>query len=695
MAKWDLDVYGVGRYGPGVPVPFLPDITSGANLPGGPLGVRAKCIDPDRVQVRWNLPPQPVFTLLRLVRSVVGPPAWADDGEVLIDAPMGYAVSYLDDGLDGNRRYYYAVYVFDSEVQQWIRGGFSDAMTPDATYDTGGRLFRLIPPYYQDADAAGQLRRFLGLLGFELDILRTEIAGLPDVWDMNRGNAIAVPLLLQQFGIRPEPELGYGNQRALLRNITMLFGSKGSAECLRGLASSVTGWAAQVVDGTNLLPDNQDAQQDGSVGNWTAVSGCTLGYHVGDGSINSPYGVGTLQVISTAVGTMVVALDQNSATELAPVQAGSRYGVSLYARGIARPVSIRVDWYGIRGDYLSSSPYGAPVTPNIADWTTRPTVFATAPADAWWAGVSCQVTGVSAGSVMWLNGVSVAQVSDGSVPPPYQPARDARITVFADLVNEVRNPRLATGTTWWSTAVLNDVAAGAVLTAGTDDNPPPLDESFYGQFVASAGGQGVWTACPNLVPGALYSAGIWVKVVGGTGRVRLVLRDTDSDAPLVATSSVAVGNGDGWVELNVGLVSSGSSPDYQVSLVADGGCTARFGAAMLVRGPEDTPYFDGTIATPTADYMWEGPADGSRSHFYRNRTTRSYRFRKLLPRFIPTARTATLLFAQPVGVTGPGDALYPDATTFPGYDVYPGGPSQTALFPGPSTFPAYDEFPQE
>lgn len=756
MAKYDIDVYGVGRYGPGVPVPFLPDITSGASLPGGPLGVRATVVNPDEVMVRWNQPPQNVFTLIRLVRSMAGPPAWEDDGEILLDAPLGSAVNYLDDGLASARRYYYGVFVFDSQIQEWLRGGYADALVPDATYDHGARMFQLLPAYYQDADrdTGGQLRRTLALLGFELDIAKTEIASLPKAFDMSEGNASAVPLLLRQFGVRPEPELGFGNQRQLVQNLAMLFGSKGSAECLRVLAASVTGWPATVVPGVNLVADNLDAQQDGSIGHWVAGNLASLAYRAGDNSINSPYGRGVVVLTATGTGTAYARCGSGDVWTAVPVVDGVRYGARVSLRGIARPVTLGIDWWSLHGTYLSTT-WGTAVTPNIADWSTEADVFGVAPDGAWWGVPVVSMANSAQGYTLYLNGLMVAAVPSAPGMPKYQPARDTRITVLADRINEIRNPRLVT-TTWWGTSASADVtASGATLTPVTTERPPPLDENYCGELVTTAAGQGTWTLAPRLRGGSLYSATVWVRVTAGTGGVQMVLRDTvngdafDNQSAVYLEGALVPNHGAVWVEDSSGgahyddTVTAGT-PEYvavdaltgvaslldyapapprvaqsatshdsawtaleaqlvtgtddettiALSLVTDGPCTVRFGAVLLERG-DFAPYFDGTIATTTADYMWEGPADASRSHFYRNRTIRSYRFRQLLPRFLPAQQTATLLFAQPLGSIPEGQDLTPGPTTFPGYDTYPSGPGIGALFPSASAYPFRELYPSD
>lgn len=663
-------------YGPGTIVPFLVDPISGASLPSGPMGLQCRVISNYSIDVFWGSAPLSSqtanLTMMRLVRSEIGPPAWEEDGDVLVDAPIGNLLRYTDMGLRAATFYYYTIFIFDATVQTWLRAGSTGTVTPDDSFDMGTRLYQLVPQFYHALDdnqqefGPGPLQRFLALLGFELSVLRTEIESLAWVWDMKRGSAQAIPYALGQFLLEPEPELGYANQRQLLRAAVVLYALKGSSICVRTLCSTVTGWATSVGSGINLLVDNLDAQFDGSVGRWLGTN-ATVIWRAGDVTINSPNGRGMLVLTASNTSTPSTSLYASdpvySGVSVIPGQA---YGISALVRGSAGDaVTIAVQFWDVKGNIIGPLITGIPATPDPSDWNQQVSVSVTAPAGAWSMSLRIATAGTVAGHITYISSVMVQPlVNSVAALAAYQPARDIRITVTANQVNEVFNPKFAVDTNSWVTTVGADVTVtGGVLTRITSDEPPPVSSSTAGQLVATAAGQGAWTACTEVTAESYYTGTLWVKVVSGAG-VKMIVRDRASGT-VVSTANFTANS---WNDAEASIVTSDTSFEVDISLVALGATTVRFGAVMLTQGGSDIAYFDGDIASSTADYMWEGVANGSRSHFYRQRTMRSYRFRELLPRFIVGGQTATLLFAQPPNTPSvfPDDDLYPSESLFPG-----------------------------
>lgn len=676
MARYDFSAYGSSVYGPGTVVPFLADPISGASLPQGPLGIQCRVISSYSIDVFWASAPASTataqLTMVRLVRSEVGPPAWETDGDVLVDAPIGNLLRYTDSGLRAATFYYYTIFVFDATVQTWLRAGSTGCVTPNDAFDMGSRLYELVPDFYHALDdnmqafGPGPLQRFLTLLGFELDVIRTEIESLAWIWDMKRGSAQIVPYALAQYLLEPEPELGYSNQRQLLRAASILYAIKGSAVCVRVLCATVTGWATTVLNGLNLLVDNLDAQFDGSVGRWVGTN-ATVPWRAGDGSVNAPNGRGMVALTASGTSNPSMSLYANDPRYSGvPVIQGQAYGISVLVRSatVADNVTIAVQFWDVNGAAVGPLITGSPVTPHLADWGVSVSVAVTAPAGAFSMSLRVATAGIVAGHVTYVSSVMVQPLATaGAAFVAYQPARDIRIVVTADQINEVNNPKFAADTNSWAVTVGGDVSvAGGVLTRITSDEPPPVSSSTAGQLVATAAGQGAWTACTEITPDVYYTGSMWVKVVSGAG-VIVVVRDKITNKIVSSTPLT----GAGWVDTELSLVTGIGAYEMDISIVALGATTVRFGAVLLTQGGSDVAYFDGSIASNTSDYLWEGQADASRSHFYRQRTLRSYRFRELLPRFIIGGQTATILYAQPtVNDIYPADDLYPSDTLFPG-----------------------------
>lgn len=667
MARYNFDVYGSSVYGPGTTVPFIADAISGASLPQGPLGVQCRVSTKDTIDIFWITPPETELTNVRLVRSTVGPPAWENDGDVLLDAARGQAIRWTDMGLLPATFYYYSVFVFDEQVQAWLRGGSTGAITPDSAYDMGDRMWKLVPQWYRDLDdqqqafGDGPLKRFLALLGFEMDIERTEIESLAWIWDQSRGSAQAVPYALGQWLMEPEPELGYTNQRQLLNAATILYALKGSQECVAILSATVTGWATLVGSGTNLMVDNLDAQFDESLGNWHIGANCTFLYREGDGSVNAPNGIGMGKITATASNPSVTIYNDDPIYKGIPVTPGQVYGFQVLVRGAADPTRVSMSWWDVNGNLLSSVD-GSTVVPDASDWNQVAVVKASAPALAWSASFKVSTTGTTTTHITYFSSAQFSEIASlTAAMPAYQPARDIRVTAIADKVNEVTNPKLAVDTSGWSTDMAAPaIVAGAVLTRITTDEPPPISSGTCALLVTSTANQGAVIDCGDVVAGRYYTASSWVKLVSGEG-VHIAAFDVNNTVLYVSPTITTLNT---WEFVAVSFVTGEGTSDVRVGIIGDAAMQARFGAVMLTQGGPDVTYFDGSIASDTSDYLWEGQADESRSHFYRQRTTRSYRFRELLPRFIVGDQTATLMFAQPFSVLAEG--------TY-GYGPYGGG----------------------
>lgn len=655
MARYDYDLFGSSTYGPGTIVPFLVDPVSGASLPQGPMGLQVQAISNYSIDVFWGSPPLSTstanLTMVRLVRSEVGPPSWEEDGVVLVDAPIGNLLRYTDMGLRAATFYYYTIFVFDSTVQTWLPAGSADCITPDDSFDMGAILYGHVPQFYHDLDdsqqaiGAGPLQRFLALMGFEMDVIRTEIESLAWAWDMQRGSAQGVPFALAQYLLEPDPQLGYGNQKQLLQSAALLYGTKGSAQCVQMLCQGVTGWATYIGVGANLLVDNLDAQFDGSVGNWVATNATAL-WRAGDGTINSPNGQGMAVLTATSTSQPSMSLYSNDPIYSGvPVTAGLVYAASALVRGSAGDaVTLGVQFWDKNGNALGSMVFGTAATPDASDWNKQISVVATAPANAWSMSVRASTAGTVSGHITYLSSFMVQQLATtGTTLLAYQPARDIRVIVVADQINEVSNPKFAIDTNSWATTVHAAVtASGATLSRITSDEPPPVSSGSCASLVATASGQGAWTACLEVSSDDYYTATCWIKAVSGAG-ARLVVTDVGTGQVLASTVVAA----NTWTDAEIPFVTGETTTEVDISVVAAGATTVHFGAVMLTRGGPDVAYFDGDIASSTADYVWEGQANASRSHFYRQRIVRSYRFRELLPRFIVGGQTATLLFAQP------------------------------------------------
>jgi hypothetical protein len=82
-----------------------------------------------------------------------------------------------------------------------------------------------------------------------------------------------LPAALQEFKFIYEPELGFKRMRSLLANATHIYQSKGSLVGTKDYIKSFTGLESTIVQGKNLMLDNDTSSFELGIGNWKVTNG--------------------------------------------------------------------------------------------------------------------------------------------------------------------------------------------------------------------------------------------------------------------------------------------------------------------------------------------------------------------------------------------------------------------------------------
>jgi hypothetical protein len=156
---------------------------------------------------------------------------------------------------------YYALFVryvdFDANVEFYERVAAVGVLGV-RKYDSTELLWRRIPQYYRELDQAqatpynidcgdteecrGPLYKFLSIIGFEMDRIRTITDHVIVSKDAYLASPRALNLLARQSGlVLTSSDLGDQRLRRLLSNITTLGRQKGTIESLRGYLNALTG----------------------------------------------------------------------------------------------------------------------------------------------------------------------------------------------------------------------------------------------------------------------------------------------------------------------------------------------------------------------------------------------------------------------------------------------------------------------
>ena len=299
MARYGIDFYGTGvRYGNAALVQF-----NAAPFYTVPKAYGA-------INVIWNTPTG-AWTKFRLVRNKYGFPVDPDDGFVLVERDNESFEEYFEDSnLEQGRTYYYSIFLLPANQTDWVRAGNAYGVSVK-DFNTLDRMWNYLPIIYRNTDLVisnpvsgttiydytssrenEDLRRLLSIFAFEYDLEKTLATNLMYSGDTTYVDGRYIAPMMQQFGLKFEPEIGLQQSRVLLRNAMKIYKNKGSYAGLITYLKSYTGWDLDAVLGKNLMLDINDSSFEQSVGAW--VSSAASLTQQQSGVIAAPGGTGIL-----------------------------------------------------------------------------------------------------------------------------------------------------------------------------------------------------------------------------------------------------------------------------------------------------------------------------------------------------------------------------------------------------------------
>jgi phage tail-like protein len=306
-AIYGVHFYGTAKYGKAPSSDFVLD-----HFTATPEGY-------SQVRIEWGKATGS-FDRLRLVRGSYGYPTDEIDGQILFDAaPSGPSGAVLDPAVEPLRFYYYTLFLRLTIDGSWRRAGDVVCLVP-GDFGYSDRLYELLPEIYTEGDltytiddaaspdfGSGVLQTFMGVFGFELDNLRSELDSLLWAYDPNKVSGGLLPLLCQQLGLPFEAELGMALVRHQLNNIVYLYKIKGTRPGIEGAAYAFSGWAAKVSAEANLISNNDDASFEATIGRWSEQVNVTLSRQAMQGALTTS-GTGVLAMTARSTGVMVATL---------------------------------------------------------------------------------------------------------------------------------------------------------------------------------------------------------------------------------------------------------------------------------------------------------------------------------------------------------------------------------------------------
>jgi hypothetical protein len=686
MGRYGIDYYGVGRYGSSTVLEFdvSPFITksvpiwvnkiTGAKLPiVAPYTVPAGYeVGYSGVNLTWD-DPSGAWSTLRLVRNSYGFPVDADDGDVLIEAPdLSAPTTYADVNLIQGRTYYYSIFVQETATPKtWVRAGnaYGIAVKDFGSYQ---KMYRYLPEVLRsisldeitDDKENKDLQDLLKLLAFEYDYEKTLATNTMYSYDTTFVDGRYIPQMMKQFGLTFEPEVGIKQARILLRNALKIYKNKGSRDGLTTYLKAFTGYDTVLTVGKNLFLDFNCSSFEEGIGFWKSEQ-ATLARQIKTALV-SPYleasspanfpnsTEGMLKVTVATAGTVTLTCGKDApVTKGIPVIPGEIYTFSVYGQteSVSKNASVSVEWFDIKGNSLGLSAYGTAVSLATNGWNVRAEVTDEAPVLASFAVPTIKITTTAVGNVFYFD---AAQFEKASVVTAFEEARVLKIKFLASRINELNNPNFQLPGTW----VLDN--ATSVLSSTLTGVPTKLGNSIVVRPTALSNVKVSSENVTTVTPGSTYTFSVYANYFNEgadpttSDTVTAVIYWYNSAGTLIQTDTgtpAVYSTTSDWARPNV----SGTAPataDYcvatalwtpsslTVSLVLD--------EALLEQSSFVNSYFDGNTGVASlTNLFWEGTANASRSHYYRNRATVQARLLEDLPNYVTEGTKFQLYFAQP------------------------------------------------
>jgi phage tail-like protein len=246
---------------------------------------KAEVFGYDAVSITWG-EPTGTWAGFRLLRSRTGFPITENDGELVLEFPVGYSGATGKQYLDTNRQggwHYYAIFLWNTDSQVWERAGALDVLVP-FDFASTEKMWDTIPDFYKQVrdDGAGfnqqkyrinpaiylndeqtvpnlALATYLRVLGWGMDVLRSQAEQVRDGYDVDRVHVNRLALLAAQFGGDVEDAAPANVNRSMVRNLGYLYRKRGTLEGIREMIALATGWEVDVDLGPNLMLSEDQA----------------------------------------------------------------------------------------------------------------------------------------------------------------------------------------------------------------------------------------------------------------------------------------------------------------------------------------------------------------------------------------------------------------------------------------------------
>lgn len=622
------------------------------------------------IGLQWT-PPSGTWTKLRLIRNPFGYPMTADDGDILLDVSSSYSKYTYEDtgavpnnaGLIEGRTYYYSIFVLGEVDGQpkWFNAGIASSISVK-NYGTADLMYEYLPFMYKllnirsASDGSGELNsdlyNFLRIFAFEHDLFKTQAEVVKNRYDILNLDGSLIPVMLNQFGLQYERELGIQQGRRMLQNASTIYLKKGSVAGVKDFINAFSGYNCYLAEPKNLMLNTDDSSFETGIGSWGNVANATIESISGSGESPAvtPYEIGT-SPYNSQLGLLKVTPSSTSdvkfycgdytdpaaaRVEGIPVTPGSTYSFTIYVRSKTSTKTIKtgIKWVKRSGAISSTTVTEVSSTSSTSAWVRTTAVTATAPGEAVWAIPYVVIASPTASQVHYFD---AAQFEEGSSATTFIDARRIDAYLGANRINQIQNPSFETVTTNWT------VAGGT----GSLSTSVPADIGGAKSLKVAASGTTATITSDNYItvtPSDVHAFSAYVKGPA-TDSVKLKIEwFTSANSSISTSESSSVTLATSWSRASMTAVapSNAAKAKVQLSYTTANTHEVYADAVLFEVSSYVQPYFDGSTGyAETTDLMWEttntsaNDAVNGRSLYYRNRVVTYKRLNAVLCDYVP------------------------------------------------------------
>jgi phage tail-like protein len=222
-----------------------------------------------RIDLRWLNPDPTALPGIRVVRREMTHPKTPDDGFVVVDGTnlaiglddLGRAIHVVSDtGLQGDTVYYYRLYPYTGAPPPYDEDPANrGAAFASSALGSADRMYGLLPAIYRRYDASStELRRFIDLVGGELDLLESLLRGALDLHDARLVDGRLLPILASWIGWKTDFRRELDGQRNEIRDAPAIFERVGLIPVVNATVKRVSGWESRAKEHVhNVIRSNE------------------------------------------------------------------------------------------------------------------------------------------------------------------------------------------------------------------------------------------------------------------------------------------------------------------------------------------------------------------------------------------------------------------------------------------------------